>query len=98
MSSVNATGTNTSVLSGTSIVTAPAATVLESAEQSKQQPVSAADKVTISEEARLLLESDQAVEADDTGIEPPKATALDTGIEPPKVTALDTGIEPPKQN
>lgn len=93
MSSVNATGVKNPVLTDGSVSTAAVAAVSKAEDQVKAQAVSAADKVTISEEARLLLESDSAR---DTGVEPPKYTTLDTGIEPPKNKAPDTGVEPPK--
>lgn len=97
MSSVNATGITTSLVSESTASKTAATSLVKSEDQVQPQASSAADQVTISEEARLLLESDQTAETDDTGIEPPKVSSLDTGIEPPKVSARDTGIEPPKQ-
>jgi hypothetical protein len=95
VSSVNATGVKPPIVTSEAAASVASAPTAQTTGVVTKQPIATSDTVTISDEARRLLDS---AKTDDTGIEPPKMTTLDTGIEPPKMSARDTGIEPPKQN
>lgn len=81
MSSVNATGVKPPILTSEAAASVATVPTAQTTEVVTEQPIGTSDTVTISDEARRLLEN---AKIDDTGIEPPKASARDTGIEPPK--------------